>query len=108
MLYLQNSTEAQMVFVPSNGEVPSGDLVLKAKSTIDLVTEIEVQVVDLDISDIYMHLSVVLDEGIANGEYEYTLTAGDEVVSTGLLIVGDLSHPEQYNHAIEYDQYEAE
>ena len=108
MLYLQNTEDAQMVFVPSNGEIPSGDLVFKAKSTIDLATEIELQVVSLDVSEIYMHLSVAIQGEIPNGEYEYTVTAGDELVSSGLLIVGENSRPEQYNHAIEYEQYEAD
>ena len=108
MLYLQNTEEAQVLFVPRNGEIPSGDLVFKAKSTIDLATEIDLQVVDLDISELYLHLAVTIPDGCPNGEYEYTVLAGDEMVSTGLLIVGENSRPEQYNHEIEYEQYEAE
>ena len=108
MLYLQNTEEAQVLFVPRNGKIPDGDLVFKGRSTIDLATEIDIQVVDLNISDIYLYLSVIIPDGCPNGEYEYTVLAGDELVSTGLLIVGENSRPEQYNHEIEYEQYEAE
>lgn len=108
MLYLQNTEEAQVLFVPRNCEIPSGDLVFKAKSTIDLATEIDLPVVNLDVSGLYLHLAVTIPEDCPNGEYEYTVLAGDEVVSTGILIIGENSTPEQYNHTIEYDQYEAE
>lgn len=108
MLYLQNTEEAQVLFVPKNGQIPPGDLVFEAKSTIDLVTEINIQVVDLDISSQYMYLSVILQGEVTNGEYEYTVKSDDTVVSTGILIVGDNSHPDQYNHEIEYEQYETE
>jgi len=108
MLYLQNTEEAQVLFVPKNGEIPSGDLEFVAKSTVDLVTEISLQVVDLDISRQYMYLSVILPNKVTNGEYEYTVKVGNEVMSTGLLVVGEYSHPDQYNHEIEYEQYETE
>lgn len=109
MLYLQNTEEAQVLYVPKNGVVPSGDLVFKAKSTVDLAMEIDLQVVDLDISGIFLYLAVVIPRGIPNGEYEYTVKADDALVSSGLLIVGDFNiNPDQYNHEITYEQYEAE
>ena len=107
MLYLQNTEEAQVLYVPRNGRIPEGDLVFKAKSTIDLETEIDLQVANLDISLIYMHLAVTVPQGCPNGEYEYTVSAGEEVVSTGLLIIGENFLPDQYNHTITYEQYEA-
>ena len=108
MLYLQNTEEVQILLVPRNVAIPSGDLVFKAKSTIDLATEIDIYVINIDVSAIYMQMAVVVPEGCPNGEYEYTVSVDDAVISTGLLIIGDNTHPEQYNHAIEYDQYEAE
>lgn len=109
MLYLQNTKEAQVLFVPKNGEIPSGDLVFKAKSTIDLAIEIDIQVVDLDLSSLYLQLAVQIEGDIPNGEYEYTITVGEdqEVISTGLLIIGENSKPEETETSIEYEQYEA-
>lgn len=108
MIYLQNTGDAQVVFVPRNGKIPSGDLVFRAKSTIDLATEIDLQVINLNVSRLYMHLAVSIVGDVPNGEYEYTVKAGDEVLSTGLLIIGDTSRPDQYNQEITYEQYEAE
>ena len=108
MLYLHNTEEAQVLFVPKNGAIPDGDLVFKAKNTIDLATEIDINVVDLNLSPLYLQLAVSLQEEIPNGEYEYTIKAGDEVVSTGLLVVeGEPSKPEEKETTIEYEQYEA-
>ena len=108
MLYLKNTEEAQVLFVPKNCEIPSGDLVFKARSTIDLDTEIDLQVVDLNVSYQYMYLSVILPDKVTNGEYEYTVQVENEVLASGLLIVGENSTPDQYNHEIEYEQYETE
>ena len=45
---------------------------------------------------------------ITDGEYEYTLSYEDSVLSTGLLVVGDFAKPDQYNKEIIYEQYETE
>ena len=107
MLYLQNTEEAQVLYVPRNVAIPAGDLVFKAKSTIDLATEIELQVINLDVSGLYMHLAVVVPEGCPEGEFEYTVSAGGSVVATGLLIVGERSLPDEYNQEITYEQFES-
>lgn len=107
MLYLQNTQEAQALFIPKNVEIPEGDLIFEAKSTIDLVTKISLQVVDLNLTTLYLQLAVILEEEVPNGEYEYTLKAGEEVVSTGLLIVGEGGKPEEIETPIEYEQYES-
>ena len=105
---MQNTEEAQVLFVPRNGEIPEGDLVFKALSTIDRKTEIDIQVVNLDVSRLYLHLAVTVPEGCPTGEYEYTVSAAGETLSTGLLVIGEYSRPDEYNHEIEYEQYEAE
>ena len=72
MIYLQNTREAQEVYVPrSNGANPLGDLVFKAKNTINLVEEIDLFVSDLQLSDLYFYLAVILPENVTDGEYEY-------------------------------------
>jgi len=108
MIYLQNtSEESQVLFIPRNGETPEGDLVFTAKSTIDL-DEISLEVTDLQTSDLYFNIAVTLPAGLPNGEYEYTLMAGDVPVSTGLLVIGDNFSPSQYNKEIVYEQYTTE
>ena len=108
MLYLQNIQEAQFLLVPRNGEIPEGDLTFKAKSTIDLTLEIDLQVVNLDVSALYLHLAVIVPEGCPIGEYEYNVQVGDQILSTGLLMVGEFDKPDQYEKPIQYEQYNAE
>lgn len=108
MIYLQNTTESQVVFIPRSGVTPQGDLVFKAKSTIDLAVEINQVVTDLQTSDLYFNLAVTLDAGLPDGEYEYSLSAGESLVSSGLLVIGENSRPSEYNKDITYEQYETE
>ena len=108
MLYLQNTQEAQFLLVPRNGSIPSGDLTFKAKSTIDLTLEMDLQVVNLDVSALYLHLAVIVPEGCPIGEYEYDVQVGDQILSTGLLMVGEFDKPDQYEKPIQYEQYNAE
>lgn len=109
MIYLQNTQEAQVVYVPrDNRMVTQGDLVFKAKNTINLVEEIDLFVSDLQLSDLYFYLAVILPEGVTDGEYEYELKFEDTILSSGLLVVGDYTKPDQYNKEIEYKQYETE
>ena len=108
MVYLQNTTESQVMFIPRNGVTPQGDLVFKAKSTIDLAVEIDQVVTDLQTSDLYFNLAVTLQAGLPDGEYEYSLTAGEILVSSGLLVIGENSRASEYNKNIVYEQYETE
>lgn len=110
MIYLQNTTESQILFVPKNGAVPEGDLVFKAKSTIDLDIKINQAVTDLHTSNMYFNLSISLPAGLPNGEYEYTILVGEAQteVASGLLVIGENSNPSEYNKEIEYEQYTSE
>lgn len=109
MIYLQNTQEAQVVYVPRDNRMTiQGDLVFKAKNTINLVEEIDLYVSDLQLSDLYFYLAVILPEGVTDGEYEYELKFEDTILSSGLLVVGNLSKPDQYKKEIEYEQYETE
>jgi hypothetical protein len=108
MIYLQNTQEAQVVYIPRNGVTPQGDLVFKAKNTINLEEEIDVHVLDLQVSDLYYYLAVTLPEKVTDGEYEYTLSSEGDTLSTGLLVVGDYSKPNEYDKVITYEQYETE
>lgn len=108
MIYLQNTTEAQVVSVPKNVQKPNGAFRFKARNTIDLSVEVDRLVADLHTSDLYFNLSVVLPAGIPNGEYEYTLSVGDAVLSSGLLVIGENANASQYNKDVTYEQYETE
>ena len=108
MIYLQNTTESQVMFIPRNGVTPQGDLVFKAKSTIDLEVEINQVVTDLQTSALYFNLAVTLNAGLPDGEYEYSLSAGEILVSSGLLVIGENGKPNEYNKVITYEQYETE
>ena len=108
MIYLQNTTESQVLFIPRDGATPQGNLVFKAKSTIDLAVEVNQAVIDLQTSNLYFRLAVALPAGLPTGEYEYTLLAGDTIVASGLLVIGENTHPNQYEKEITYEQYETE
>ena len=110
MIYLQNTTESQVLFIPKATTIPGDDLVLvfKAKSTIDLSVEINQGVIDLQTSDLYFRIAVTLPDGLPNGEYEYSLMNGDIILASGLLVIGENSHPSEYNKEIQYEQYETE
>jgi len=109
MIYLENTQEAQEVYIPrSNGMSPRGDLVFKAKNTINLEEEIDLYVSDLQVSDLYFYLAVILPENVTDGEYEYELKFEDTLLSSGLLVVGHYSNPDQYEKEIKYEQYQAE
>jgi hypothetical protein len=51
---------------------------------------------------------VQLPEGLHEGEWEYTVTSGERVLSQGLLTVGTMPADKptvQYNKDIEYKEY---
>lgn len=104
MIYLKNISEPQMVFVPKGRET-EGNLSFSLKNTINQSVLMNASVADLQ-SDLYVQFSISLPADRASGEYEYTLTDDAGIVSTGLLIVDDLSSPTEYNNAIQYKQYE--
>lgn len=63
---------------------------------------------DGDSSRLYYILDVTLPEGIPEGEYEYKATAGGEVISCGLAIVGEPAPAvESYDKPVQYEQYNA-
>ena len=108
MIYLQNTTDPQDLFVPKDCTFPGGDLVFKAKSTIDLDVKVSQEVTDLHTSDLYFQMEISLPAGLPDGEYEYSLMSGDTILSSGLLVIGENSHPSEYNKEIQYEQYETE
>ena len=107
MIYLKNISDAQIVMIPRNGEIVTGEMTLVMRNTTDL-RETTLSVTDLNTSGLYFNLAVALPGGLADGEYQYSLKDGNIQVSCGLLYVGDLQSPSQHETTITYKQYESE
>lgn len=107
MIYLKNISDAQVLMIPRNGEIETGEMALVMRNTTDL-QETTLSVTDLNTSGLYFNLAVALPGGLADGEYQYSLKDGDIQVSCGLLYVGDLQSPSQHETTITYKQYESE
>ena len=107
MIYLQNTTESQVLFVPRNGADASGELTLKMRNTIDQDFIID-RVLDLRTSDLYFNLSITLPEDCPDGEYEYALMDDNIVLSTGILVLQSADARTDYDKDIVYEQYRAE
>lgn len=104
MLYLQNNSDAQSLLIPKSRET-KGKLLFSAESAMNL-TSFEREVIDVGSSAYYLTIPLTFQEGMPSGEYEYALTDEEGVVSTGILIVGDLDTAIEYTNNVEYEQYE--
>ena len=107
MIYLKNISDAQILMIPRNGEIVTGEMTLVMRNTTDL-RETTLSVTDLNTSGLYFNLAVALPGGLADGEYQYSLKNGNIQVSCGLLYVGNLQSPSQHETTITYKQYESE
>ena len=107
MIYLKNISDAQILMIPRNGGIMTGEMTLVMRNTTDL-QETTLSVTDLNTSGLYFNLAVSLPGGLADGEYQYSLKNGNIQVSCGLLYVGDLQSPSQHETTITYKQYESE
>lgn len=107
MIYLKNISYAQSLMIPRNGRIVTGEMSLVMRNTTDQ-QETTLSVTDLNTSGLYFQLEVALPGGVADGEYQYSLKAGNIQVSCGLLYIGDLQSPSQYERTITYQQYESE
>ena len=107
MIYLKNISDAQILMIPRNGGIVTGEMALVMRNTTDL-RETTLSVTDLNTSGLYFNLAVALPGGLADGEYQYSLKDGNIQLSCGLLYVGDLQSPSQHETTITYKQYESE
>lgn len=107
MIYLKNISDAQIAMIPRNGESTAGEMSLVLRNTTDQ-QETTLSVTDLNTSGLYFNIAVALPAGLANGEYQYSLKNGEILVSGGLLYIGELKSPSQYETTIKYKQYESE
>ncbi len=107
MIYIKNITDAQTLMIPRNGESVTGQMSLSLRNTTDQ-GETSLSVIDLNTSGLYFNIAVSLPNGLADGEYQYILKSGEIAVSVGLLYIGGLESPSQYEKTITYKQYESE
>ena len=107
MIYLKNISDAQILMIPRNGGIVTGEMSLVMRNTTDQ-QETTLCMTDLNTYGLYFNLAVALPGGLADGEYQYSLKDGNIQVSCGLLYVGDLQSPSQHETTITYKQYESE
>lgn len=135
MIYLDYTTESQTVRIPASAAKIDGTIVLSLINTINrgsaVVDEFDPHGAYLLASDgdyirdadglyvlvstaynfdessrLYYVIQVALPESLPKGEYEYTATVGDEIVSEGLAIVGEMeASVTEYENTISYEQY---
>lgn len=105
MIYLKHTTDLQMMYVPKDGRNAIGDVFFKAFSTINQFG-FSFDAAEENSSLLYHKVLVELKEDIPSGEYEYTLSDGVGVLSTGLLVIGEIDSHVEYVIEKEYEQYE--
>lgn len=107
MIYLENTTNSQQMFIPRSVTDVDGTLTLKLTSTVNLTYEVT-DITDIGTTDLYFRVAIALPEGLPDGEYEYEVLSDDDVVSTGILVLVTETTTTEYNKEIEYEQYESE
>lgn len=85
-------------------------MILTIKSTIDLKVILQEDVTDKQTSAGYYTFDITLPDGIPDGEYEYTLRDGDDILSNGVMTIRGKNGvaKEQYDKETEYEQYTSE
>lgn len=94
-----------MMYIPKNGRNAIGDVSFKAFSTINQYG-FSFNAAEENSSLLYHKVLVELEENIPAGEYEYTLSDEVGVLSTGLLVIGEMDSQVEYVIEKEYEQYE--
>jgi hypothetical protein len=106
MVYLENTTEAQPLFIPRSRAEVVGDITLTLRSTVGLEIVVNAEAIDLNTSALYYRVAVALPADLAAGEYEYTLTDDTGKIATGVAFIGTLSRPTETDNTITYEQTE--
>lgn len=106
MVYLENTTEAQPLFIPRSRADVFGRLTLALRSTVGLEIVVDAEAIDLDTTPLYYRVAVALPEGAAEGEYEYALADETGTLATGVAYVGTLAAPTETDNTIQYEQTE--
>ena len=108
MIYITNSTQSQVIYVPASEKKVEGAVTFTLKSTVNRNEPLTISVAQEGQSDIYYKFTLTLARTLEEGEYEYTLKQGNTTLDCGLAIVGSSSTNTEYNTVIQYEQYESE
>ena len=109
MIYLTNTTDAQVVYLPRDTEIPAGTtLTFTMRNTVDMETVVSVLVIDMELHRLYFNVALELPDDATPGEYQYELRGDGELLSTGLAVIRDNGVAvTEYNKVIQYEQYES-
>ena len=108
-MYLKQTTKEQEVYIPRNYATPSVGAVVLTLNDVMGDGELTVNVADIEVYDRSYMLAVKLSKKVTEGEYEYTLRIGGEVVATGLAQVGDYkANIISYDEETDIEQYDEE
>lgn len=109
MLYLKQTTTEQEAYIPRNYATPSVGATTLMLNDVMGDGELAVNVADIEVYDRAYKLAVKLSKKVTEGEYEYTLRIGGEVVATGLAQVGDYkANIISYDEETDIEQYDEE
>lgn len=106
MIYLEQTTEPQVVKIPRNlMQVPGGDYVMTLENTLDR-SRISMTPVCVTRGALNYTLSIALPDLLPAGEYSYELRQGAAVVAVGVLTLGEYEYcTTQYEAGTTYEQY---
>ena len=108
MVYINTQDAAPVAYIPSNGWPYSlADLRLVLRNTTD-GREVEPVLVARSPRGFLLRLSLELPEGFGPGEWQYSLTSGEDTIATGLLSAydGNKEGAVQYDEDINAIQYD--
>lgn len=105
MIYLSNIRAVQTAYIPRSMEAAiNGPVVLSMRSTIDL-TETSAAIISSEQLPLYWRVRLIVPGGMACGEYEYELSSGGRILSSGIIALTWEREVYEHNNVIEYEQY---
>lgn len=104
MIYLEHTTDEQMVYIPKTARNSDVGVFIKLFSTMNLVGMVK-DVVIVEESFAYYLVQVKLPSVVAPGEYEYEVGDIKGTLSSGIAVVGEKDKVIEYNNAVIYEQY---
>lgn len=110
MIHLAKQATAQTIKMPMRYSTApsSGDWKLSLTSAMGKQVSLLDAIVSIP-SPSYCVVTITIDGGCKSGEYEYSLTRGDVVASSGMAVIGNYERAtSQYVKNEEYIQYEHE
>ena len=108
MIYLSNTTDAQIAYVPRDTEIPAGTtLTFTMVNIVDMDVVVNALVIDMGLHRMFYNVALQLPDGATPGEYQFELRGDGELLSTGLAVIRDNgAGVTEYNKVIQYEQYE--